>query len=210
MTPHRCDRCRVLALAAGEDRWPPGTVVTTYLFGETVPAGLAAADVAAAIYAAAAAWSRVCGVAFAPAARPEDARVLVYFGPIDGPWNILGETELPADGVATAHHRMELDGSEQWTPAFVAGVILHEMGHAIGIGHAPAPIDAVMAPVYDPAHTAPLAWDVARAVERYGPPAAAPTPAPESVTIDPITVTITVPDAGTYAVTFTPTEARKL
>lgn len=183
-------------------RWPPGTVLTWSYYPATTPAGVDPAYVVQAIEWAAAAWSAKCGVVFRQALPGEAPRIPIYFGAIDGQWNVLAQAQLPV-GSAADQKTLELDPAEAWTLDMLSGVILHELGHSLGIEHAPATEpDAVMSPIYDPAHSTLARWDVAEGVERYGVPipVAAPAP-PVPASWRPIAINFPVAVPGSYQIT---------
>lgn len=159
-------------------RWPPGTVVT-YCIQVALPAlddsqGLVEATIANAVEA----WSSVCGIAFQRVDDPSQARLWIRSDSIDGPYNVLGQTELPVEGRADVRHTMVLDSGEPWSLIELHECVIHEAGHGIGLEHSPAGTVAIMAPVLNLRVTKPLAWDIAQAQIRYGPPAAAEPPRP--------------------------------
>ena len=126
-------------------------------------------------------WSRVASVAFSPAGGPYLERTLNFLFaagshgdayPFDGPGMALAHTYYPAppnpEPIAGDLH---FDDAEEW----VAGpdltvrsvdlysVTLHELGHALGLGHSDVP-GAVMYPYYrrlrsSPRRTRKPSWD---------------------------------------------------
>lgn len=129
-------------------------------------------------------WAKICGLRPRYVSASRSARLLIGSRSIDGPAGILGETELPAPGMAQV--RMWIDTGETWTTSFTPSqrqlilpvVLWHEAGHAIGLGHAPQGSTNIMAPIYNPAVTAAGPWDRAEAVRRYDEPAIPPAPVP--------------------------------
>jgi hypothetical protein len=197
MSCPRCTRPEVLAPEAAY-RWPAGETVTVCLREDTVPAGVAVADVEAEIAYAQSAWSSACAVAFGRVDRPEDARVVIDFEKIDGQWNVLGLTDLPV-GDPAAHDRMRLDSAERWSPAILRQTILHELGHGIGMEHSGPGIVAVMAPTLDLSlyGRGLQPWDVAFARGLYGPPTPAQAPAP-APWLKPFDFDFAIVDPGVY------------
>ena len=169
-----------LDMDALTSRWPSTTVTWTLLQG--VP-GIPDADLLATCARAMGAWASVCGVKPVYTETGRTANILVTSEAIDGPMGVLGQTELPM-GQAQVH--LWLDTAEPWTEQEPPGrngislydVVLHEAGHAFGLGHAPQGSPNIMAPIYNPAITSPQSWEINQMVARYGQHVAAPAPTP--------------------------------
>lgn len=221
-TPRRrCAHPETLALSSAEYAWPRGTPLT-WCLDSTVPATLATVDVGATLTRAFAPWAEVAPLEITRVADPAAARLLVRFGPIDGPDGILGETQLPAATTPDSQLVMLLDESEFWTADYLEAVARHEFGHFLGVGHHD-PADgtsAIMDPYYNAAVVALQAWDVAQDQERYGaltsppsdPPAAStatPSPAGGSAPVAgaSFALDVNVPAPGRYTVTITASPA---
>ena|GEM_PF-3336557 len=208
--PYRCIHTDRAALAGRMCKWPAGTLVTWYLDPSSVPLGLSYSETLKAITAGIGIWPQVCGLQAARVNSPEQARVFISFRPIDGSNGILGQTQLPCEGLSNVQHTMQLDNVERWDADFLRRVVMHEFGHAIGLEHAPDGTVAVMAKYYDRSLDYPQPWDVAEAQKRCGPaPANQPTPAPkpvsQTVTLPQIPVNIQLDDGSTVVLTVTPT-----
>jgi hypothetical protein len=169
--PRPCGRPDVTREAG--PAWP-GPLVKWSVVTDRIPPGLTSKAVHDVLCQAWWVWSGVCGLSPLWVPRPEDAHVVVSFDVLDGPGLVLGSTTSPAG--TWDQRTLVLDAGETWlvdgptTPgAFELGrVVLHEIGHAIGIPHLPA--GNAMAPVYDPAMKRGLyAGDAAAARDRYGP-----------------------------------------
>jgi hypothetical protein len=107
----------------------------------------------------------------------------------DGPRGVLAHTFYPAplnpEPIAGDTH---LDAEEDWhigTSIDLYSVVLHEAGHALGLGHSDQP-GAVMYPYYRFAHGL-TSDDIAAIQDLYGAPAGTPpvTPAPPAPTPPP-------------------------
>lgn len=145
-------------------------------------------------------WSGVCGLELVPTTNPGQANVLATSSMIDGPNGILGQSYLPCGNVSQGTQLSQiLDSSEGWTEDLLTRVWLHELGHAIGLSHAPIGTGAVMEPILT-SLAAPQPWDIQQVVARYGPPSApVPTPPPtEGGDVFGGGVLINIQEAGTY------------
>jgi hypothetical protein len=204
----QCAHPRHLGLSAS-CRWPAGTEVTWWLDESALPVGMDSATVQSEIAGGYAPWSRYSGLKTRQVFDRSEARVIVQFSPIDGPWNILGDTYLPCDGLADAQHTMTLDIAESWHVGFLRRVVMHEAGHSIGAPHRIDGGKAVMDPDYDDAVDDLLQWDVDWVVGVYGPPLVAPDYSQEFTVAaaGPVTIDLTgfvAPSPGRYRVTVSP------
>ncbi|MFB3777987.1 MAG: matrixin family metalloprotease [Bryobacteraceae bacterium] len=152
-------------------------------------------------------WARVAGVSFAPADagnRPSTVNVLFASGdhgdgyPFDGQGRVLAHTFYPSPpNPEPIAGDMHLDDDEEW----VAGpdvsvrsvdlfsVTLHELGHALGLGHSDIP-GAVMYPYYRRT-TALTQEDVNAILKLYA--AAGSGPAGDQPSASPLSVIIGSP-----------------
>lgn len=132
-----------------------------------------------------ASWASVCGLAFAEAA-PGSADILIATGPIDGPSGTLAWSELPPSRPVHQRYdtseRWSIDGSPERSEIELLAVACHEIGHALGLQHAPQGAPDLMAPFYSASIFTPRPGDIARIQALYGPPAAAPVPPPPPAT----------------------------
>ena len=152
-----------------------------YVFAETTPK-LSALQVRAEVMRAMGDWARSASLVFTAGTNPTTAKTIAvrFFAgphgdafPFDGPGGVLAHTFYPvpvnAEPLAGDVH---LDADENW---HVGGdldlysVALHELGHAIGLGHSDVPGD-VMYPYYRTGLKL-TANDVGAAQQLYGPPA---------------------------------------
>lgn len=134
-------------------------------------------------------WSSVCGIDLRFIGAGQTANIFAESGRIDGKNNVLGQSYLPFPGIPKSQTIGQLyDTAEAWTIHFLFQVVLHEVGHAIGLDHGPQGT-AIMSPMLTPLD-APQAWDINQTQARYGPPRTIPVPTPTPGP-DP------VPDPGT-------------
>ena len=170
-------------------RWPDGDITWTLI--DLVP-GVTEKGLHDAVAWGLEKWAAVCGVRPRYVGSAAEARILVGSRNIDGPGSILAECELPCGNVQQV--RLWFDMGDNWTTDFnatdrriiIEDVAWHELGHALGLGHAPQGSACIMAPVYNPAVKVPGGWDLEQSVSRYGqplpelpfPPTPVPVPTP--------------------------------
>lgn len=133
------------------------------------------------------------------------ATILLSVGRIDGRNGTLAWSEL----AQRPRTQQMYDSAEPWKrgqgwnavqyPAIdLLVVMLHELGHAFGIDHAPGS-DHLLSPIYSPNNVRPGPWEINEMQKRYGKPAATPTPptpAPQPPTQpQPAGVTLFIPGA---------------
>lgn len=129
-------------------------------------------------------WSAVADVTGTMAQSASEADLIVRVHRLDGASGVLADCELPGP----TQQRMRLDDSEQWVVHVGAGVaagavdlyrvLLHELGHFWGLGHAPQGSDNLMAPTYSRQIWTPRSWETAEMQARYGAPKPRTRPAP--------------------------------
>lgn len=219
----------VAAIGEGWDGPGQGSAAVGYYF-QRLTQKLAADQVRAEILRAMQEWSRVASVAFSPASGPYLERTLNFLFaagshgdayPFDGPGKVLAHTYYPAppnpEPIAGDLH---FDDAEEWVAGpdltvrsvDVYSVTLHELGHALGLGHSDMP-GAVMYPYYRRAtiltteDTQAILGLYAAPSETPGgnPPGQPPTPAPLNLAIQfpsafPVsTTTAALPISGTVS-----------
>lgn len=147
-----------------------------------------------AVQLALAAWNEVCGLEcfYTTNARTSDIRI--YSQRIDGMGNVLAESYLPCSG-RDDPLTQRYDAGDQWViwdkdgapPAGkidIGRVTMHELGHALGLGHSPEP-DMLMSPTYSIKIRRPRIWEINEMIRRYGRrllplPPVVPAPAPSA------------------------------
>ena len=184
-----------------------GSATVGYVFDE-MTSQLAPAAAEAAIQAAMSEWAKVVQVTWRQGTNPNAAQTVnILFAsyvhgdgyPFDGPGGVLAHTFFPApvDPEPIAGD-MHFDDSETWriganTDLF--SVALHELGHALGLGHSDDPT-AVMYPYYQVV-TGLSPLDVSAVQTLYAavtstPAAPAPTPTPITASL-PLALTMVTP-----------------
>ncbi|MBK9166678.1 MAG: matrixin family metalloprotease [Bryobacterales bacterium] len=141
------------------------------------------------------AWSAAGNVTFRAGGHPAAERhIHLFFAsgphgdsyPFDGPGRVLAHTFYPAPpNPEPIAGDMHFDADENWRIGWgidVFSVVLHELGHALGMGHSDRP-GSIMYPYYRLA--AGLGQDdIAGIRDLYGEPGEGPEPEPDPVPLD--------------------------
>lgn len=127
-------------------------------------------------------WEAHSGVRFEFVSA--DPNLVFTTRPIDGQFGILAEAQLPC-GFPTSTSTLFcwMDTREDWVNAQnpagrmidATRVLIHEIGHLLGLPHAPVGIGAIMEPSISQIRTL-KPWDIQQAVLRYGDPSTTPGP----------------------------------
>lgn len=133
-------------------------------------------------------WAKICGIIPSlQSNNPSLEDVRSAFGYIDRVYGILAWSELPPLA-GRPYLEQKYDSYEPWYVNVEPGagdsqidllaVAVHEIGHAIGIGHIPGDTGDIMNPYYVPNIRTPQTGDIREATDRYGPPVVKPPPPP--------------------------------
>jgi len=181
-----------------------GSATLSYVFAR-MTAQLDPASAQSEIRRAMAEWSKVVKVAWQPGASSSGAHTVNIFWasgdhgdgfPFDGPGGVLAHTFYPAPpNPEPIAGDMHFDNAESWRIGAnidLFSVTLHELGHALGLGHSDNPND-VMYPYYKVVSTL-AAGDAAAALTLYAAQDLTPPASPA-----PLTLTVIVPPSTTSA-----------
>ncbi len=172
LTAPRCGHPDILAVS-GQSAW---AIKELAYWQEVSYPGVTPAELETDFALAVSRITAVCGLTMTPAASINSAHIKSGSGPIDGPWNVLALSELPPPNNVTLAMKQKYDVAETGlTRDQRQAMMAHELGHALGLGHAPPGIGALMEPVLG-SFVAPQAWDTAQLQERYGVPGYQPPP----------------------------------
>lgn len=137
-------------------------------------------------------WAQNAALKFSQIPFEAEPDILINSGRIDSAGNTLAWSELPSGGNQQLNQKYDnaeafvFSGNPQAGRIDLGAVAKHEIGHALGLSHAPNNIIALLNSIYNPRIRSLQPWDIAEIQRRYGPPEPAqppsgptPTPTPE-------------------------------
>lgn len=132
-------------------------------------------------------WNASCGISLGYTSA-RSANITMRVANLGGPGNTLADSQLPCGAGPTTQLIQRYDVTEPWYVGpgppvnfriWLRIVVLHELGHAIGISHlSPNGPAAIMQPIYNPSQVGLLVPDVQQSVMRYGEGTTSPPPPP--------------------------------
>lgn len=163
-------------------QWARGHVITWDV--ERGVTGFSREDVASVVEAAWALWSAVADVR-SQRVTSGSPNVLITSRRLDGQNGVLAQAQLPSQNQRSGTLGLWLDTSEVWVLAKnpppgkmdILRVIAHELGHSLGLGHAPGGSPNLMAPAVSRIREPQAGWDIPQIVARLGLPGATQPPA---------------------------------
>ncbi|HXS24435.1 MAG TPA: matrixin family metalloprotease [Gemmatimonadales bacterium] len=185
-------------------KWPDAHAYFWIDFSR-VPPPLTSEDFSAAVAWAVEQWQSACDFVFTPVTNSVYARLVCSFGLLDESGVELGLTQEPCGVDPRAQLWSKYNTVAAWSPARLKLTVLHELGHFLGLQHAPDGTKSIMSAILDESLTGLTPYDIATIQALYGQhPSAVGTPAtpsPQSQTYDP--VEIPLPTGGKLRVEFT-------
>ena len=123
-----------------------------------------------------AAWAEVCGVTFTEAADGADVHLRIGFltpEAAENSWGLGGEpvaTPLRSFAALAPYIADVADGNEDW----IYNLLLHEIGHALLIGHSDIPGTVMLPDGFGPGRADLMPDDIAAVQAIWGPPPSVP------------------------------------
>ncbi len=155
---------------ASQSKWRMLDVTTSNRLSGLNP--LSAEREQAAWLEAIAAWNAVCGLRLTYI--DDMNRANIYANPGSTGPGVLAYSYLPNNSGPDDQMQQVYNRSTNWSYALLVNVMIHEIGHAIGLDHGPR--GSIMQPTAAGDILRPATWDIEQVVSRYG----QPIPKPDS------------------------------
>lgn len=123
---------------------------------------------------ACAAWNAACGINLQVTSAFGSSNINSEVGSTGA--GVLAYSYLPCGASQNTRLQQVYSRSTNWSQNLLLQVLIHEIGHAIGLDHGPQ--GALMQPTASGNILAPQSWDIAQVQSRYGKPQPKPEPEP--------------------------------
>lgn len=153
-------------------KWPMLTVTLSHRLSALNPLSAEVED--SLVRRACAAWNNVCGINLQVSSAFGSSNINSEVGSTGA--GVLAYSYLPCGASQNTKLQQVYSRSTNWSQNLLLQVLIHEIGHAIGLDHGPS--GALMQPTASGNILSPQSWDVSQVQARYGKPQPKPEPEP--------------------------------